>query len=338
MAVYTGDKSWNEYPEYCRDLIINNKWENAAGDVCESLPYSRRNEACATADWMMMNLWSGYINGDDKEYAKAEHILWNAVFFNQIISGGSGHRAMTPWGYGANEFQEAWWCCTETAVLGMSELSRHAVTYDGGKLRIDFLVPGEYTYKNITVKISTAWPGKADTLITVEGCAPDDIYVRIPEGIKNVKEERAVCEGAVTIRLSGDVGHTVEKWKDDMYILKYGLLVLAPSNYTWGKAAETNDNAIPEGYLRPSFPSVNFKITPPDTNENGFYKFRHFPFPDWVYYDEGPESRTSFEGVSVSVDLNFPDGTVKAARFWPLCYNISTLTFYDIPIVFGLKE
>ncbi|MDD3169910.1 MAG: glycoside hydrolase family 127 protein, partial [Eubacteriales bacterium] len=337
MAVYTNDNSWNELPEYYRNMIIREHWENAIGDVCESLPYSRRNEACATSDWMMMNLWSAYINNDDKAYAEAEHILWNAVFFNQIITGGSGHRSVAPWGYTTKEFQEAWWCCTETAILGMSEYAKHAVTFKDGTLRINFLIPGEYTDGDMTVTISTMWPAKADTTITVKGC-PDPIYVRIPEDIRNAKEER-VCSGNVTtIRLRGEIGHTVEQWKDNLYILKYGPLILAPSNYVWEANPYANsDNGIPEGYLSSDFPSVDFRITLPGTDENGFYKFQHLPFPDWVYYDEGPESRTSFEGVSVNVELNFEDHSVKTARFWPLCYNISTLTFYEIPVVFRTR-
>jgi len=335
MAVYTGDKTWNELPEHYRRMIIENHWQNALGDVCESLPYSRRNEACAASDWLMMNLWSGYINDDDAAYAEAEHILYNAVFFNQLNTGGSGHWSVEPWGYSTKEFQEAWWCCSETALLGMSEFARHAVTFKNGKVRVNFLLPGRYTYQNITVNISTMWPGKAEAIITAEGC--DDIYVRMPKDVKNGREERTKEENVTTVRLSGTIGHTIEQWNDGFYALKYGPLVLAPSHYRWKSAQRMPDNEIPKGYEYPEFPSVSFSVTLPETDQNGFYQFPHLPFPDWCVYDEGPDSRTSYKGVSVNVDIKFKDGTAKTVRFWPVCYNISTLTFYEIPIIFRLK-
>ena len=335
MAVYTGDKTWNELPEYYRRKIIENHWQNALGDVCESLPFSRRNEACAASDWLMMNLWSAYINDDDAAYAEAEHIFYNAVFFNQIITGGSGHRSMEPWGYSTKEFQEAWWCCTETSLLGMSEFAKHAVTFKDGKVRVNFLVPGKYTHKDITVNISTLWPAKADTVITVEGC--DNIYVRMPKDVKNGKEERTLRGTVTAIRLSGDIGHTVEPWNDGLFVLKYGPLVLAPLTYRWKSAERVLENEIPRGYEIPDFPSVSFTVTLPETDQNGFYRFAHLPYPEWPLFDEGAESRTAFDGVSINVVIHFKDGTAKTVRFNPVCYNISALTFYEIPVMFRLK-
>ena len=63
---------------------------------------------------------------------------------------------------------------------------------------------------------------------------------------------------------------------------------------------------------------------------------RHLPLPNWIFYEESPDSRTSFENVSVTVPIVFDDGQRADVRFWPLCYFVSTLTFYALLLLFRL--
>jgi hypothetical protein len=48
----------------------------------------------------MLNLNAGLILGDDAAYDKAERIFWNALAFNQLITGCFGHRPLAGNGYG----------------------------------------------------------------------------------------------------------------------------------------------------------------------------------------------------------------------------------------------
>ena len=128
---------------------------------------SPRNESCSTADWMQLNLWAGLLlSGEaaDSAYAKAEHIFWNALAYNQIVTGGFGHRQFLRRGYGTMEFQEAWWCCTENALLAMSEYARHCVTADSEEIRVNMLVPGVYVVDGASVQIASLWPGRSARL------------------------------------------------------------------------------------------------------------------------------------------------------------------------------
>lgn len=167
MAHVTGDMSWNEKPELFRRRIAEKHYESVAGDIPEGFPMSPRNESCSTADWMQLNLWAGLLlSGEaaDSAYAKAEHIFWNALAYNQIVTGGFGHRQFLRRGYGTMEFQEAWWCCTENALLAMSEYARHCVTADDEEIRVNMLVPGVYDVDGASVQIASLWPGRSARL------------------------------------------------------------------------------------------------------------------------------------------------------------------------------
>jgi hypothetical protein len=337
LAFYTEDQSWMALPEKYRKMIIENNWETGSGDISENFPTSRRNEICSVADWLMLNLWSGFILGDDSAYEKAEHVLWNAMFFGQIVTGGAGHRQLIPRGYGNDEFQEAWWCCTESFLLASREVARNVVTRRGDDYRINFLIPGDYEIDGLKFRISTRWPGKVDSIITVNGLDDDaKLHLRIPSVIKNARETRTFERGVLTIRLSGDIGYSIEQY-NGLYMLKYGSLVLAPSNYTWNGQAPESETTVPEGYIPNAFPGVEYSLELPPKDENGFYMFEHLPLPSWSFYEEGPDSRTAFEGVTVNAKIRFKCGVKGRVRFWPLCYNVSTLTLYTTPYLFDLE-
>lgn len=336
LALLTGDPSYNEMPERYRKMIRENRWESCTGDIYESFPFSVRNESCAVADWLMMNLYAAHSLDDDEAYAKSEHVLWNALYYNQIVTGGFGHRQMLSNGYGTSEFQEAWWCCTETSILALAEVARHTVTKIGDQIRINFLIPGTYTLNGVTVRIATGWPKSVDTIITIEGCQMDQsVRVRMPETVTQGTETRTQDGSGITIKLSGRIGYTIGDFCDK-HFLRYGPLILAPSNYTWEGITNPEDNAIPGGYVSTSFPSMDFTLCLPEKDAHGFYSFKHDPPPIWTYFEEGPNSRTAVGRTSVNADIRFENGVRHTVRFWPLCENISTLTFYRTPILFNI--
>lgn len=336
LALITGDMRYNELPERYRAMIRDQRFETCTGDVFESFPVSTRNEACAVADWLMMNLYAAHLTDDDRAYAKAEHVLWNALFFNQIVTGGFGHRQMLQNGYGTSEFQEAWWCCTETSILAMAEVARHAVTMVDGQIRVNFLMPGEYRLDGVMVRIASGWPRTPNSIITISGCPADaPVRVRVPDAVTNSVLAREHDGRAITITLNGEVGYTIGEW-GGRHFLRYGVLILAPSNYTWEGLYNQEENAIPGGYISSSFPNDVFSLCLPERGADGFYRFEHLPEPLWTYFEEGPNSRTAVGRASVNADIRFANGEQHTVRFWPLCENISTLTFYRTPILFDL--
>ena len=105
-----------------------------------------RDEGCALADWLRLNLELGRITGKAQYYAMAERNLHNALLRNQTPSGGFGHRWVScdeagVVGY-ASKFIEARWCCDFHGALAFLVLSRHAVVQTGSvtsfPLALDF--------------------------------------------------------------------------------------------------------------------------------------------------------------------------------------------------------
>jgi hypothetical protein len=345
-ALATGDTSWNEKPELNRRLIIDRRFEMPDGSTPEAFPGNFRNEGCSIADWLMLNLNAGLIAADDLAYEKAERIFWNALAFNQWITGGFGHRGLIANGYGMQCFEEAWWCCVHDGGLAMSEYARHAVTLRDGAIRVNLLVPGEFTLplpdgKAVRVKITTRWPAAADATIEVRGApAAMAVKLRIPGCVAGPKVTETRSDDRVRVNLKGKIGHRIEECHPGV-ILTYGPLVLAPSTYGWNLSGPQSaaDATVPTGYIPQSLPAGTPAIKlagKPDID--GLVHFPATPLPDWSYFDEGPGAACWVEGSAVGVPLKFSSGETKTVRFTPLCYNTSNLTLCATPLVFRAAE
>jgi hypothetical protein len=338
-SLLTGDLSWNEKPERMRRMIIERHFETADGCICESFPHSSRNEGCSIADWLILNLNAGLILDDDAAYDKAEHVFWNALSFNQWITGCFGHRALTSFGYGM-PLEEAWWCCVHEAGMAMSEMARHVVTARNGTLRVNFLITGRYTVplhggKEAVITIVTDYPAKAEATINVAGApASMPVRVRVPGCVRGATVSKAQDGQNARITFKGRLGHRIEPWGPGV-VLTYGPLILVPASYGFGSEKLTEaDRKAPAGYVPDSLPSGVPAILPgcsPDAD--GFLALEPGPLPDWSYWDEGPRSRTSVAGASVTVPARLADNKTAPLRFTPMTYNTSCLTLCETPVV-----
>ena len=303
-------------------------------------PRNFRNEGCSIADWLMMNLNAAAISSDPFAYDRAENILQNALYLTQFVTGGFGHRELRPWGY-ATTGEEAWWCCTEHAGMALTEVARHAVTFDGLTLRVNFLLPGRYTIPlsgapDIEVIIATSYPSRADTVVTVRNLPGDaEAALRIPPSIVDPALARTVGRDGLRLHLTGKIGHWVEEVPDGA-LLRYGPLVLAPSIYYWNTEHEEVDSSVPDGYVPRSQPPGLPHLCVADLidGDTGLITFEPQPLPDWSYFDEGPGARCAVEGASTMVPVRFDGGEERTLRFTPLCANMSTLVYLDTPILF----
>ena len=338
-ALVTGDLSWNEKPRQSRRMIIERRFEMADGSICESFPHSSRNEGCSIADWLMLNLNAGLIGDDDTAYEKAEHVFWNALSFNQWITGGFGHRALTAGGYGM-PLEEAWWCCVHEAGMALSEMARHVVTLHGNTVRINFLVSGSYAVKlpggkEVVVAITTTYPAKAEASIEVKG-VPEAMTVRlrIPGCVRGGTVSEARDGQSIRLTFRGRLGHRIVPWGAGV-VLTYGPLILVPASYGFGagKLSEA-DRKAPAGYVPDALPAGVPVLLPGRTADaDGFLALEPGPLPEWSYWDEGPRARTSVAGAAVTVPARLADGTTVPLRFTPMGYNTSCLALFETPLV-----
>ena len=348
-ALITGDAAWNAKPDAARRMIIERQYEFPDGGTPEGFPHSGRTEGCPIADWLMLNLNTAAITGDDAAYEHAEHILWNALAFNQLNTGCFCHRSTSPVGYNMSGIEEAWWCCLHHGGLALAKYARHAVTLRDKTLQVNLLVPGTYRLalpggREAEVRISTSYPARAEAIVSATGVPEGmSLRLRVPGCVRRPVVTETRDNDRVQLGLSGRLGHHVESCHGGA-LLKYGPLVLSPAIYSWqGEGngcytAAASEAHAPTGYIPESMPGGLPLLDTPAPDADGLLPLSDLPRPDWMYFDEGATSRCGVEGSAANVTLKFPDGKEKILRFTPLCYNTSCLSLFDTPIVFGGPE
>jgi hypothetical protein len=341
LALITGDDAWNEKVERYRRIIIEKQYEMPDGGMPEVFPPGHRNEGCAIADWVTVNLNAGLISGDEDAYAKAEHSLWNGLAFNQWITGSFGSREITAAGYGVRHLEECIWCCLHNGGLAMAEYARHAVTFRQGVLNVNLHVPGDYRvelpgHPDAEVRILTSYPAAADTVVEARHVPPDvKVRVRVPACVKRPEVAETRTGDAVSVRLKGSVGHHVESHPRGQ-MLFFGPLVMAPVGYNWSGPCISEDERghVPTGYIPDDMPRGLPELQPKEADGDGFLRLTDQPVPAWTFFDEGPGARCWVPGASANVPVRFPDGQYRSVRFVPQCHFTSCLALHETPIVF----
>jgi hypothetical protein len=337
MARVSGERKFldrveSEYPELLDA-------EHADGSIAETLPDSFRTEGCSIGDWLILNLRRWDLLRDGRSLDRAEHTLVNALWFNQFVTGGFGHRDFLGRGYDSG-VEEAWWCCTMSGGMAMCEFARHAVQLVDGVIRINFLVPGIYRLDEgkdaMTVDLDSSYPARYEATVKTVGAGGREVVFRVPGYVKNAKTSR---EGDVWT-LQGDIGHHAEKRRGG-WTVKYGPLMLAPMIYYWKNVGKVSED-VPKGYVPESIEPEGFAVVEPKEKDgNGFWKVRGGPadLPEWPAYDDGRNSRTG-TGFLAPAWLETVDGAGvrRELYFQPMSYQTSNLTLRYVPMVFGLIE
>ena len=340
-AIYSGDNELAEFVRSRRQEILDRDCVTSNGDVSECFPTSHRNEGCSISDWVMLNLLYAYHFGDDKAYEIAEHSLWNALYFNQFVTGGFGHRFFSKRGY-QSYVEEAWWCCTPNSGMCFAELARHVVTVKDDKLKLNFFVPGRYTLPtekgDITVTVTTKYPNKAESIVKVVG-TKDELDIRVPSYVKGFTSRRVETPLGYDLYLDGRMGHYTEKTTHGS-IVKYGPLVIAPMIYRWGASGNgTAGTTVPEGYAHDSIQTQNISLALGKPDNDGFYELRHDPMPRWIVFEEGEMAGISGGEVATAhAPAVLPDGRKMELLLQPLCSATSNLTLMDVVVDFDVTE
>ena len=116
-------------------------WPN--GGVGEKFnPKSDRDEGCAEADWLRLNLRLWADTGKARYLDAAGRLLHNEYVANQFPTGGYGHRKLECDAAGLDALrkphQEATWCCSFHGALGFVYLKSYLATGDPEGVRLNF--------------------------------------------------------------------------------------------------------------------------------------------------------------------------------------------------------
>jgi hypothetical protein len=147
LAGLTGDARWLTAAENDWRTIFDRYRLPTAG-VSERLSRrDARDEGCAVADWLRLNLVLWRATGRGAFLDEAERCLNNHFAFQQFRSGGSGHRPYTmvngePAAF-AGGGTEAYWCCCEHWPRALADVARLVATPAPDGVRINLAVDAE---------------------------------------------------------------------------------------------------------------------------------------------------------------------------------------------------
>ena len=125
------------------NAMMDNGYVDPAGGVLEGVQIgNQRDEGCAEADWLRLNLKLSDITGNKRYLDMAERLLCNHYLANQNSSGGFGHRFMLSDKEGLFGFADYWaeatWCCDFHGTLGFQLLKPFLAIGHGQEIRLNF--------------------------------------------------------------------------------------------------------------------------------------------------------------------------------------------------------
>ena len=167
LAGLTGETRWLVAAERDWRTIFDHYRLPTAG-VSERLSRGdARDEGCAVADWLRLNLVLWRATGLGAYLDEAERCLKNHFAFQQFTSGGSGHRPYTmvngePAAF-AGGGTEAYWCCCEHWPRALADVAQLVATPSPDGVRINLALDAEVKLASV----GTPWQVK--TAETAEG-------------------------------------------------------------------------------------------------------------------------------------------------------------------------
>jgi DUF1680 family protein len=254
LYALTGEQRWRDFAE--RDWhIFASRYLLPTGGVKEMLEDKyERDEGCAEADWLRLNLSLWRLTGEGRYLDAAERSLKNHFIYQQFPNGGAGHRLLHQVNNQTVAFkglsEEAWWCCGEHWARAMVNVARSAVAGSTRGLFINLAIdcdatvagPGgpwkaalRETGDGLSIRLEPAKPAKAEVRIhrlqfPEQGAQAGS--VEVPKGLK-VKAEGDVWvvsgtwRGAQELRVHLPSALRVETASDGAGILLRGHDLLA---------------------------------------------------------------------------------------------------------------
>jgi DUF1680 family protein len=147
----TKDASYLARVEKRWDELVQGGYINPGGGILEKCKVvDERDEGCAEADWLRLNLELGRVTQKSRYWDMAERHLNNQFLQNQAANGGFGHHNIVcdkegVRGFGGNVL-EATWCCDYHGQIGFVNLRSHLLERNAAgltcNLALDFAAKG----------------------------------------------------------------------------------------------------------------------------------------------------------------------------------------------------
>ncbi len=125
-----------------QELVEGGYIQPPGGPLEKCHVFYERDEGCAHADWIRLNLELAKVTGKSKYLAMAERVFNNHFMQNQSLKGGHGHRNMIGDQEGMtgfnSEIEESTWCCIYHGRLAFLIMKNNLFTQDDERLTCNF--------------------------------------------------------------------------------------------------------------------------------------------------------------------------------------------------------
>ena len=186
----TKDASYLERVEKRWDELVQGGYINPAGGILEKCKVvDERDEGCAEADWLRLNLELGRVTHTSRYWDMAERHLNNQFLQNQTANGGFGHHNILcdkdgVRGFGGNVL-EATWCCDYHGQIGFVNLRTHLLERNARgltcNLALEFTAKGAAGTVKSTLSAGTK-PGEVmRQRIQLDGLPASVVRIRLPQ-------------------------------------------------------------------------------------------------------------------------------------------------------------
>ena len=158
----TKDASYLERVEKRWEELVQGGYINPAGGILEKCQLvDGRDEGCAEADWLRLNLELGRVTQKSRYWDMAERHLNNQFLQNQAANGGFGHHNILcdkegVRGFGGNVL-EATWCCDYHGQIGFVNLRSHLLERNAAGLTCNLAL--EFAAKDSVGTVKSALSG-----------------------------------------------------------------------------------------------------------------------------------------------------------------------------------
>jgi hypothetical protein len=193
----TKDASYLERVEKRWDALVQGGYINPAGGILEKCQLvDPRDEGCAEADWLRLNLELGRVTHKSRYWDMAERLLNNQFLQNQTASGGFGHHDMLCDKEGVRGFGgtvlESTWCCDYHGQIGFVNLRSHLLERNAAGLTCNLALDFTAKLASGTVKSTLSAGASAGEVmrqrIQLDGMPSSVVRIRLPQWADSVTE------------------------------------------------------------------------------------------------------------------------------------------------------
>lgn len=191
----TKDTSYLERVEKRWDELVQGGYINPSGGILEKCKVvDERDEGCAEADWLRLNLELGRVTQKSRYWDMAERHLNNQFLQNQAANGGFGHHNIVCDKEGVRGLSgnvlEATWCCDYHGQIGFVNLRSHLLERDAAgltcNLALEFAAKGSAGTVKSTLRAGAAAAEVMRQKIQLDGLPASVVRIRQPQWADSV--------------------------------------------------------------------------------------------------------------------------------------------------------